>query len=148
MVSTVKQVTSAPAALTCAGLATLNAGTYVTSNAYANTNQQSDLLVELTVQASATPNGNQQVVLFAQASLDGTAWQGGPGSGATTTDEGVLTLVGVISLKSTNALPKTFSTAAAFGFLPPYVRFVVKNDAGVALVNSGLRTSEYSVTVG
>lgn len=148
MVSTVKQVVSAPVALPCAGLPTLAASTYVTSNAYANANQQSDLLVELTVQASAAPTGNQQVVLFAQASLDGAAWQGGPGSGTTTTDEGVLTLVGVITLKSTNAEARTFSTAAAFGFLPPNVRFVAKNDCGVTLSAGTLRTSESSLTVG
>jgi hypothetical protein len=147
--ATAKQIISAPAALTVTGLSTLAAATYVTSAQYSNVNQQSDLLAELAITPGTTA-GNQQAVLFAQASYDGgTTWQSGPGSGTTATDEPNLTQLGTLSLKTAaGAQDRTFSVAAAFGgILPPMVRFVVKNDSGVAFTAGTLRTMEVSYTV-
>lgn len=147
--SPLKQVVGTASALTVTGLSSLAAANYAVSASYSNANQQSDLIPELNVTASAATSGNQQAVLFAQASFDGgTTWQGGPTSGSSTTDEQNLTLVGYVPLKSTAPGPKAFSTAAAFGFLPPLVRYVVKNDCGVALSAGTLKVSELSYTVG
>jgi hypothetical protein len=151
MVSTVKQPVAAAASLTVTGLSSLAAATYVTSATYNNTtNAPLDVFAELSATPTGTPTGNMQLVLFAQASLDGTTWQTGPGSGTTTTDESDLTFIGTLPLRSVStAQLKTFSTALAFGgVLPPYHRYVVKNDCGVTLSAGAMRTAEVSATVG
>jgi hypothetical protein len=148
--ATVKQVVAAPAALTVTGLSTLAAGTYVTGPTVNNTtNQPLDSLAELSATPNGTTTGNQQAVLFAQASLDGATWQSGPGSGTTTTDESDLTFIGALPLKTASgAQTKQFSVAAAYGgTLPPYYRLVVKNDCGVAFSAGSIRTAEVSATV-
>ena len=146
----VKQVAGTKTALTCTGLGTLASATYVTSAVYNNTtNQPLDLMVELTVATTNTPSGNQQCVVFAQASYDNTNFQTGPGSGTTTTDEPLLTFLGIVAVAITATTErKSFSVAAAYGgVLPPYVQIVVKNDLGVALTTGTLATSEISATV-
>jgi hypothetical protein len=148
--ATVKQVVGTATALTVTGLSTLASGTYVTSATYnCTTNQPLDLFAELNVTPNGTTTGNQQAVLFAQGSLDGTTWQSGPGSGTTTTDEGDLTFIGALPLKTASgAQVKAFGVSAAYGgSLPPYVRFVVKNDCGVAFSAGSMRTTEISATV-
>lgn len=145
-----KQVVAAPAALTVTGLGTLAAGTYAVSASYnCTTNQPLDLLAELSITPNGTTTGNQQAVLFAQASLDGTTWQSGPTSGTTTTDEGNLKFLGAVPLKTASgAQVDPFSVAAAYGgVLPPYIRFVIKNDCGVAFSAGTLRAAEVSATV-
>ena len=97
-----------------------------------------DCLVEL----SATPgtvSGNKQLVLFAQASLDGTNFGTGPTSGTTTTDEPDLVYVGTLPLNTNSTLQrKVFSLAAAFaGVLPYATKLIAKNDSGAALASSG-----------
>lgn len=147
--ATVKQVVGTKTALTVTGLATLASGTYVTSAVYNNTtNQPLDVMVEAAI-TPGTTTGNKQAVIFAQASYDNSVFQSGPGSGTTTTDESDLTLVGVVPLNTAaGAQVKSFSTALAYGgVLPPYVRYVVKNDSGVAFTNGALNTAEISATV-
>lgn len=97
-----------------------------------------DVLVEL----SATPgtvSGNKQLVLFAQASLDGTNFGTGPTSGTTTTDETDLHFVGTLPLNTNSTLQrKVFSLAAVFGGALPYAtKLIAKNDSGAALASSG-----------
>jgi hypothetical protein len=147
--STVKQVSGTRTAATIT-LNSLASATYVAATAINFTNQPVDLLVELAL-TPGTVSGNKQAILFAQASLDGTNYQTGPTSGTTTTDEPNLTFIGALPLNTNSTLQtKIFSVAAAFGgVLPPYLKFVVKNDSGAALGGSGnsLNYSEISVTV-
>lgn len=141
----VKQVVGARTAITTSGFATLANGAYATSNPVNNTaNQPLDLLVELTAIAG-TVSGNKQAVLFALGSIDGTNYQ----TGANSTDEAVMTFVGTLPLNTSGqGQQKPFSIAAAFGgALPPYVKFVVKNDSGSAFSNATLNYAEVSGTV-
>lgn len=140
--STFKQVVGTPNAITVTGLATLASATYATSNATNNTtNQPLDLLVELAV-TPGTVAGNKQAVLFALGSLDGTNYQ----TGANATDEADMTLIGVLPLNSNaTAQRRAFSVASAFGgVLPPYTKFVVKNDSGAAFTAGTLTVAEVS----
>ena len=147
--ATVKQVVGTLTSLTVTGFGTLASGTYVASSVYSNTNQQLDLMVEVTAATTNTPGGNKQVVVFAQASYDNTNWQSGPTSGTTTTDESNLTFLGAVPIASTSTTErKSFSVAAAFGgVLPPYLKIILKNDLGVALTSGSVSTAEISSTV-
>lgn len=147
--ATVKQVVGTLTSLTVTGFGTLASGTYVASSVYSNTNQQLDLMVEVTAATTNTPGGNKQVVVFAQASYDNTNWQSGPTSGTTTTDEPNLTFLGAVPIASTSTTErKSFSVAAAFGgVLPPYLKIILKNDLGVALTSGSVSTAEISSTV-
>lgn len=147
--ATVKQIVGAPSSLTVTGLSTLASANYAVSNAVNNTTDQPvDLLLEASIATTNTPTGNKQVVVFAQASFDGTNWQSGPTTGSTTTDEPDLTYVGLIPMNTASTTHrKQFSIAQVFGFVPAYVRFVFKNDLGVALTSASVQTSEVSATV-
>lgn len=141
----VKQPVGARTALSATGLSTLASGAYATSAALNNTtNQPLDDLVELAVTPGAT-SGNKQAVLFAQASLDGVNFQ----TGANSTDEMDMTLIGTLPLNTGGQLQrKIFSIAAAYGgILPPYVQLVVKNDSGAAFSSAALNYAEVSTTV-
>lgn len=145
----IKQVVGTRTALTVTGLATLASATYVASDTLdVSANDPLDVAVELTI-TPGTVAGNKQAVLFAQASLDNINFQTGPASGTTTTDEPVLTRVGVLPLPTAAvAQRKVFSLAASYGgVLPPYVKLVVKNDSGAAFTAGTVFTSEVSGTV-
>ena len=147
--ATIKQIVGSRTSLTVTGLSTLASATYVLSNAKDNTsNQPIGLMVELEV-TPGTVSSNKQAVLFAQGSLDGTNYGTGPTSGNTTTDEPVLTYIGALPLNTNStAQRKQFTVAAAFGgVLPPYIKFVVKNESGAAFTAGALYTSEISATV-
>jgi len=151
MTQTFKQVVGAGTSLTVTGLSTLASATYCVSNAYDLTaNQPIDLVVELAAATTNSPSGNQQVMVFAQASWDGTNYQSGPTSGTTTTDEPNLTFLGVLPIASSSVTErKGFSVAQAYGgVLPAKVKFVFKNDLGVALTSASVQTTEISATVG
>lgn len=143
--ATVKQVVGAKVAVAASGLSTLASAAYVTSSTVNNTtNQPVDLLVELTV-TPGTVSANKQALLFGLASLDGTNFQ----TGANANDELGMTFLGSLPLNS-NATSQTkpFSVAAAYGgVLPPYNRFVVKNESGAAFSTASLSVAEISVTV-
>ena len=148
--ATVKQVAGARTSLTVTGLSTLASGTYVASSAKDNTtNQPLDVMVEVTTATTNTPAGNKQVVVFAIASYDNTNYQTGPTSGTATTDEPLLTFLGVVSVQTASVTEiKSFSVASAYGgVLPPYFKIVLKNDLGVSLTTGTVATSEISVTV-
>lgn len=150
--STIKQVVGSLATVSFSGtnLSTLANGTYVQSNVTTDvtTNQPLDLLVEFSVTAG-TVSGNKQAILFAQASVDNSAFQTGPTSGTTTTDESSLQYIGSLPLTTSSTLQrKFFSVAAAYGgVLPPYLRFVVKNDSGAAFTTGTVKVAEVSSTV-
>lgn len=96
-----------------------------------------DALVQVEV-TPGTVSGNKQVLVYAKVSLDGTAYSTGPESGSTATDEPNLFFLGALPLNSNATLQRdVFSVAAALGFVPPYMKVVLKNDSGVALAASG-----------
>jgi len=103
-----------------------------------------DCFVEVTATAGSTPSGNQQVVLYARSSVDGTNFSDS-GSSATI---GNLRFVGTLSLTNTSAhRSPALALAAAFGGnLPPKVTLTAYNDAGVSMAASGC-TGQYR-TVG
>lgn len=125
-------------------LGTLASATYIQSTAYdASTTSPYDVVIEV----EATPNGtvasNKQVVVFVQASLDGTNFQTGPVSGTTATDEAVLTLLGTVPCPSNSTLQrKMFSVVQSLGFVPKQFKIVVKNETGVALTSGNVYTAE------
>jgi len=141
-----KQAVTNKSPLAVGGLASLASGGYATSGAKDNTaNQPSDLLIEVSITPGAV-SGNKQAVLFALGSIDGSAYQ----TGANSTDEAVMTRIGSLQLPS-SATPQTglFTVAASFGgVLPPYTKFVVKNDSGAAFTAGTINVSEVSLTVG
>lgn len=143
--ATVKQTVGTKTARTVSGLSTLANLSYAMSATVDNTAvQPSDQLVELTVTPS-TVSGNKQALVFALASLDGTSFQ----TGANTTDEPGMTFLGALPLNSNATVQtKAFSVAVAFGgVLPPFLRFVVKNESGAAFSSAALSTADVILTV-
>ena len=135
--------------LTVTGLDTLASATYVASSAYvAATNDPQDVVVEVEAATTNTPAGNKQILVFAQASLDGTNFQSGPTSGTATTDEPDLTLLGVVPMNTASVTHrKMFSVLAALGFIPQQFKIVLKNDLGVALTSGAVYTAEIATSV-
>ena len=149
--ATVKQVVGSRTSLTTSALNSLASATFVSAGTIThNTNQPLDVLVEVTA-TPGTVSGNNQLVVFAKISLDGTNFTSGPESGTTTTDEPDLFFVGTVPLNTNStAQTKTFSLAAALGGVLPYAsKIIVKNDSGAALNASGgsVYYSEISATV-
>jgi hypothetical protein len=129
-------------------LGTLANATYINAGTITfNTNKPIAHFLEV----SATPgtvSGNKQLVVFAQKSLDGTNFETGPTSGTTTTDEPVLTLIGVVPMPSNSTLQrKIFDLSQAFGTLPYACKIICKNDSGAALASGSVEYSEVTTTV-
>ncbi len=147
--ATIKQVVGSKASKSVTGLSSLGSGAYGVSVVVDNTtNQPLDLIAELSVTPGSV-SGNKQAVLFAKSSLDNSVFSTGPESGSTATDEPDLVFIGSVPL-NTNSTAQTrhFSVAQAFGgVLPPYLKFIVKNDSGAALTAGSLNISEVSGTV-
>ena len=135
--------------LTVTGFSTLASATYVASNAYnASTNDPQDVIVEVEAATTNTAAGNKQVIVYIQASLDGTNFQTGPTSGTSDTDAPDFTLLGIIPMNTNSATHrKMFSTAMALGFVPQQFKVVLKNDLGVALTSGAVYTAEISNSV-
>lgn len=133
--ATITQIVGARTSLTISGFNGLANAGYATSDAFnATTANPLDVIVEVNTTPGAT-TGNQQVVVFAVASLNGTDYQTGP----VAADEAVLNYVGSVPVVTDSAPQrKMFSVAAAFGgVLPPYFKIVVKNDCGNTLDATG-----------
>lgn len=133
--------------LTVTGFGTLASATYVASSTYtANTNKPVDVIVEVEAATTNTPAGNKQVVVFLQASLDGTNFGTGPTSGTSTTDETNLTFMGTLPMNSTTTTQRrAFAIASVLGFVPHSFKVVLKNDLGVALTSGAVNTAEISI---
>lgn len=147
--ATVKQTVGTRTAVTFTGLSTLAANTYAVSAVVNNTTDQPlDILAEFRV-TPGTVSGNKQVLLFVKASLDNTNWSTGPESGTTATDEAVLTFIGVVPVPTNSTeQAKVMSVAAAFGgVLPPYVKFVAKNESGAALTDGSLSIAQIHTSI-
>lgn len=107
--------------------------------------------LDVAVEVEATPgtvSGNKQLLVFAKVSFDGTNYSTGPESGSTATDEPNLYQLGTLPLNS-NATPQrnSFSVMSAIGFVPPYLKIVLKNETGAALAASG-HAVRYSLKTG
>jgi hypothetical protein len=131
---------------TATSLSTLASGTYLASTNISHvTNDPLDILIDVQINTTNTPTGNKQLVVFAQASLDGTNFTSGPTSLTTTTDEPDLYFVGTVPVNQAGTHRKIFSLAAAYGgTLPHTSRLVFKNDMGVAITNTTAAIVQYS----
>lgn len=122
---------------TILNLGTLASATYVTSSAIDLTASiPSDVTLELECNPNGSPSGNKQLILFCKFSLDNSNFGSGPESGTTATEEADLHFVGALPTNDTNDHRKFFNLEG----LPVarYVKFVVKNDMGVALTSGNL----------
>lgn len=143
--ASVTQIVGTRTSLSISGFDGLANGSYATSSAFnCTTDDPLDVIVEVTVTPAAT-TGNQQVVVFAIASLDGTVYQTGP----VAADEAVLNYVGTVPVVTDSTLQrKMFSVAAAFGgVLPAYFKIIVKNDTGNSLSSTTNANTLYTSTV-
>lgn len=140
----IRPIVGTNTSLTVTGLSTLAAATYVASASInLTTNDPEDVLFDVSLATTNTPGTNKQVIVFAQVSDDGSNWSSGPTSSTTTTDEPDLYVVGVVPMNTaTTTHRKTFSLASALGFMPKYVRLVLKNDLGVALTSGSVNYAE------
>jgi hypothetical protein len=131
---------------TATSLSTLASATYLVSASITHiTNDPLDVLIDVQINTTNTPTGNKQLVIFAQASLDGTNFTTGPTAGTTATDEADLYFVGVLPVNQAGTHRKIFSLAAAYGgTLPHTSRLVFKNDMGVAITNTTAAVVQYS----
>lgn len=149
--ATVNLSYGATTALTVA--ATLAAANYdVTGTIYnLTTNKPIDCEIEYIATVAATSTGNKQIVLFLQASLDGTNFSNPPSSVTDTTHDTSMYLLGAIPTNGGAAIEtvrKTFSIANLFGAsLPAAVKLVVKNDTGVAMSACSAQYREITATV-
>jgi hypothetical protein len=132
-VADIKANTSAASSLTITGLGSLASAAYAVSSALdLSAVDPLDVLVDITV-TPGTVSGNKQLLVFVKASLDGTNYTTGPESGTTATDEPNLYLIGALPLNTNSTAQRgAFSVAAALGYVPPYLKVVVKNDSGAA----------------
>jgi hypothetical protein len=116
------------------------------------TNRPVDVLFEYIASVAASSTGNKQIVLFVQASMDGTNWPPVPSSVSDATHDTSMQQLGAIPTNGGTGVetvrpPRPYSIAAAFGgIVPPYWRVIVKNDCGVALSSCSARTQEISLT--
>jgi len=132
-------------AQTVTNLSTLASATYVAGPTMTHvTNGPLDVQIFPVFASTNAVTGNKQVVVFAQASYDGTNFTSGPTSGTSTADEANLHYVGSIPVNTSSTdQSKMLSLAAAFGGTLPYAsRLVFKNDCGVALTSASVRVAE------
>lgn len=94
-----------------------------------------ECFIEVSLQASSTPSGNKQAVLYVRSSVDGTNYSVVPSS----TDAVNARLLGVLSLPSTTARRSIAMPVSPLfgGALPPKIEIYVLNDCGVSFASSG-----------
>ena len=143
MATTAKLIQGTKTTLSSTGFSTLASAGYVATSAYNCTNNQPlDVIVEVNATTTNTPAGNKQVVVFAQASLDGSQFTGGALS---STDESALRFLGTLPINTASQnYDSVFSIFSAFGFIPSQFKIVLKNDLGVTLTSASVSTAEIS----
>ncbi|SHM05701.1 hypothetical protein SAMN05216428_11297 [Nitrosospira sp. Nsp11] len=107
--------------------------TYIASSAIdLGPNIPLDVTVEAVVTVTS-PTGDQQVLLFAQLSLDGVDFGSGPTSGTVATDEVDLHWIGTLPCKTTGTHRKAFSLSG----LPVarHIKLIARNRTGVTLAS-------------
>ena len=94
-----------------------------------------ECFVEVSLQASTTPSGNKQAVLFLVPSLDGTNFSDAP----TSTTEKNAIQIGTMDLPDTSARRSKSMALSPFlgGGLVQKGNVYLKNDCGVALAATG-----------
>jgi hypothetical protein len=125
-------------------MGTLGAGSYIASSAQ-DLGATIPLDVTFEVEVTVTsPTSNQQVILFAQLSLDNTNFGSGPTSGSSATDELDLHWIGTLPCRSSGTHRKFFSLQG----LPVarYIKLIAKNDAGVTLTSGFVYKSDITGT--
>lgn len=129
------QLSGASAALT-----SLGSGTYVVLGTLTHTtNDPTEVKIEVLTKPG-TVSSNKRLVIFAQASLDGTNFESGPTSGTTTTDEPNLRPVGVVPCNTNSTAQRAImdlSAAYPDGALPYATKLIAKNETGAALSSTG-----------
>jgi hypothetical protein len=100
-----------------------------------------DLILQLEV-TPGTVSSEKGAYLFLQGSFDGTNYGTGPTSGTSATDEANLLPVGFLPLNTNSTLQrKQFPVLSALGFVPPWIKPVVRNRSGAAFAGSGCALS-------
>lgn len=139
------QLSGASAALT-----SLGSGTYVVLGTLTHvTNDPSEVKIEVLTKPG-TVSSNKQLVIFAQASLDGTNFESGPTSGTTTTDEPNLRLVGTVPCNTNSTAQRAvmdLSAAYPDGTLPYATKLIAKNETGAALSSTGADHDVWSAEI-
>lgn len=148
--STSRQYIPTKVALSVTGLSTLAAANYATSIAKDNSAAQPfEQMVEVSVTVGSTPSTStgMQALVFAKASYDGGAtWQSGPETGTTSTDEADLTFLGAVPVRTAGPHTKAFPVSAAFGCVPPMLKFIVRNDTGVTFTAGTVSLADMTPT--
>jgi hypothetical protein len=141
----IKSHVQTAAALTVTGLATLTNGSYVTSAEINHaTNDPLDVLIDVAITGGVT-TGNQQCVVFAVGSIDGTNFgKTVSDSGLTSADEAEMHFVGTLPMVADSAAHrKIFSLAAAYGgILPVKSKLVFRNDSGATFTAGAVQIAE------
>lgn len=126
--------------------ATLASGGYAVSSAITTTTAGSggiaadDLAVTISAGIAATAGANDTISVFAVSSIDGTTFSDAPADDSTdSTHDANMAIVGSLTVPSAAAQTLVMTlqdVAASFGgWLPPYVKIVVKNNSGAALTS-------------
>lgn len=142
--ATIKSDIQTTQSLSVTSLATLASATYCVSNNITHSdNDPLDVLIDVSITTSNTPTGNKQILVFCQASMDGTNFTSGPTTGTTATNEPDLYYVGSVPMNDASNHRRVFSLAAAYGgTLPRITRLVFKNDMGVAITAATVQFAE------
>lgn len=114
-------------------MGTLGSDTYIASSSI---DLGTSIPLDVTFEAVATvtsPTGDQQVILFAQLSLDNVNFGTGPTSGTSTTDEPALHWIGTLPCKSSGTHRKFFSLQGIP--VTRYMKLVARNRTGVTLTS-------------
>ena len=126
--------------------ATLASGGYAVSSAITTTTAGSggiaadDLAVTISAGIAATAVANDTISVFAVSSIDGTTFSDAPADDSTdSTHDANMAFIGSLTVPSAAAQTLVMTlqdVAASFGgWLPPYIRVVVKNNSGAALTS-------------
>ena len=133
--ATIKSEVQGAVSYTVSGLASLASGSYAVGNVITHsTNDPLDVLIDVSILGGVT-TGNQQCVIFAVGSIDGTTFgRNVTESGFTSADEAEMHYVGSLPMVADSVQhKKIFSLSSAYGgVLPAASKLIFKNDTGVA----------------
>lgn len=129
-----------------ASLASIASATYGISSLYEpHLHNPLDAVLEVTTPTITSPLGDKQIIVYAKASLDNVIWQSGPESGVDDTSAEQLTRLGSLLVPITGIHTAQFSIGQAFGWLPPYLKFIFKNACGIT-IGAGISVSVSEIT--
>lgn len=111
-------------------------------------NHPLDAILEVTVDASSmsAPAGDKQIIVYAKASFDGSIWQSGPESGTDDTEAEQLTRLGSLLVPTQTVHTAQFPIGQIFGWLPPYIKIILKNSCGVSVPSGTVSISVAEIT--